>query len=116
MAYIFVLGDRLVLGGTFDAGRDDQRTERAALDAIVDRCRGLLRMDGHPRWSELGRRELRVLAGVRPTRGPEGEYEHTRVEREERGGGVVVHCYAHGRSGATLSWGSAGDAAELALG
>jgi D-amino-acid oxidase len=116
VAYIFVFEDRLVLGGTFDAGRDDHRTERVALDAIVQRCRGLLRMDGHPRWSELGRREIRALAGVRPTRGPLGEFEHTRVEREDLGQGrVVVHCYGHGRSGATLSWASAADVAELAF-
>ncbi|HZW06065.1 MAG TPA: FAD-dependent oxidoreductase [Phycisphaerales bacterium] len=129
VAYIFVFEDRLVLGGTFDAGRDDHATDRPALDALLERCRNLLRMDGFPRWAELGRgragtggrEELRALAGVRPTRGPggvgrAGAYEHTRVERESVAGGVVVHCYGHGRSGATLSWGSAAEVADLLLG
>ncbi|HYD01868.1 MAG TPA: FAD-dependent oxidoreductase [Phycisphaerales bacterium] len=134
VAYIFVFEGRLVLGGTFDAGRDDHTTDRPALDAVLERCRNLLRMDGFPRWAELGRGrtetggagltsgELRSLAGVRPTRGPggvgrAGAYEHTRVEREllNDRGGTVIHCYGHGRSGATLSWGSAAEAADLLL-
>ena len=116
VAYIFVFDDRLVLGGTFDAGRDDHATDRQALDAIVDRCRELLRFDGHPRWSELGRSEIRTLAGVRPTRGPAGEFEYTRVEREDLGDDRwLVHCYGHGRCGASFSWATAADVVRLAL-
>lgn len=116
VAYIFVFGDRLVLGGTFDAGRDDQKTERATLDSIVERCRELLRVDGHPGWDALGRTEIRALAGVRPTRGPAGQFEFTRVEREDVDGERrIVHCYGHGRCGASFSWASAVDVVELAI-
>lgn len=112
-AYIFHFGDRLVLGGTFDVDRDDAGTDRAALDAIVVRCRELLRLDGFARWSEVGRTELAALGGVRPVRGPRGEFEHTRVEAEARRAGTVVHHYGHGRAGISLTWGSAEDAADL---
>ncbi|MDP1662279.1 MAG: FAD-dependent oxidoreductase [Phycisphaerales bacterium] len=119
VAYIFVIDDRLVLGGTFDAGRSDQGTERTAIDGIIQRCRALLRADGHPRWEELGAEgsELRVMAGVRPTRGAAGAFEETRVELQPFGHGrAVVHCYGHGRSGASISWSTAADAVELAMG
>lgn len=119
VAYIFVIDDRLVLGGTFDAGRNDQGTERTAIEGIIHRCRALLRADGHPRWEELGAEgsELRVMAGVRPTRGAGSAFEETRVELQPFGHGrAVVHCYGHGRSGASLSWSTALDAAELAIG
>jgi len=118
VAYIFVFPDRLVLGGTFDAGRTDHATDPDALHGIVRRCRELLRLDGFPGWERLARDGVtRALAGVRPTRGPADEFEQTRVEREDFGGGrTVVHCYGHGRAGATVSWATAQDAADLALG
>lgn len=116
VAYIFVFRDRLVLGGTFDAERDDHRTDEASIEGIVDRCRGLLRLDGNPRWNDLARGTRTTFAGVRPTRGPAGAYEHIRVEREERANGpVVVHNYGHGRAGVSLAWGTAAEAASLAL-
>ena len=54
---------------------------------------------------------VRSVAGIRPFRkgGP-------RIEREELGGKTVVHNYGHGGAGYTLSWGSAGVAAELLRG
>ncbi len=116
ITYVFVFPDRLVLGGTFDSGRDDRMTDRPTLEALLTRCRELLRLDGHPQWRQLGVTEIRSLAGVRPTRGPANQYEHTRVEREPCGDGrVVVHNYGHGRSGVTLSWATALEAARLAL-
>ncbi len=116
VAYIFVFRDRLVLGGTFDKEREDDRTDPGALDAIIERCRDLLRLDGHPRWQDLARTRIRALAGVRPARGAEGWYEDIRVERIDLPGGrALVHNYGHGRSGVTLSWATAEDAAALAL-
>jgi D-amino-acid oxidase len=113
VAYVFAFRDRLVLGGTFEPGREDGSTDRGTIDAIVERCRGLLRMDGHPRWRDLGRTELRALAGARPAR---GTGEDMRVERVDLGGGrALVHNYGHGRSGVTLSWATAEEAADLAL-
>lgn len=117
VAYVFVFRDRLVLGGTFDAGREDAGSDAPAVKGILERCRGLLRLDGHPGWERLGRSgRAEVRVGVRPTRGGEGAFEWTRVEREERAGGaVVVHNYGHGRSGASFSWATAEEAADLAL-
>lgn len=116
VAYIFVFGDRLVLGGTFDADREDHTIDPSAIEAILDRCRGLLRLDGHPRWNDLARGAKACLAGVRPTRGPDGAFEHIRVEREETTpGAAVIHNYGHGRAGVSLSWGTAAEAASLAL-
>ncbi|MFM9995754.1 MAG: FAD-dependent oxidoreductase [Phycisphaerales bacterium] len=117
VAYIFVFRDRLVLGGTFEGGREKGTTDRPTLDAIVERCRGLLRLDGHPRWRDLARHEIGAFAGVRPARGGPAQFEATRVERVERAGRrVIVHNYGHGRSGVTFSWASAEAAADLALG
>jgi D-amino-acid oxidase len=116
VAYVFGFGDRLVLGGTFDAGRDDAQTDAPALDAIIERCRELLRLDGFPRWADLAKTRSRVIAGVRPTRGLGNEYELTRVERDRLPDGrAIIHNYGHGRAGVTLSWATAEDAAELAL-
>lgn len=117
VAYIFVFRDHLVLGGTFEAGREDHATDRATLDAIVERCRGLLRLDGDPRWRDLARTEIGAFAGVRPARGGPTQFEETRVERVDLPGGrAIVHNYGHGRSGVTFSWASAEEAADLALG
>lgn len=116
VTYVFMFGDRLVLGGTFDAGRDDAQTDGPALEAIIDRCRALLRLDGFPRWADLAKTRSRVIAGVRPTRGPGNEYEHTRVERDRLPDGrPLIHNYGHGRAGVTLSWATAADAADLTL-
>lgn len=117
VAYIFVFRDRLVLGGTFEGGRDASTTDRPTLDAIVERCRGLLRLDGCPRWRDLARHEIGAFAGVRPARGGPAQFEATRVERVELARRrVIVHNYGHGRSGVTFSWASAEEAADLALG
>ncbi len=117
VAYIFVFRDRLVLGGTFEDWRDDDQTDPASTNAVIQRCRHLLRIDGHPRWEELARVQTRALAAVRPTRGPQGAFEYTRVERTDLPGGhAIVHNYGHGRAGASLSWGTAQEAATLAMG
>jgi D-amino-acid oxidase len=116
VTYVFTFADRLVLGGTFEAGRDDAQTDGPALEAIVDRCRELLRLDGFPRWADLAKTRSRVIAGVRPTRGLGSEYEHTRVELDRLPDGrPLIHNYGHGRAGVTLSWATAADAADLTL-
>ncbi|MBL8763829.1 MAG: FAD-dependent oxidoreductase [Phycisphaerae bacterium] len=114
VAYVFVFRDRLVLGGTFESGRTDARTDPAELDAIVERCRGLLRLDGFPRWDDLARARGREMAAARPTRGPGDVHEQTRVELEPRENGrAIVHNYGHGRTGVTLSWGTATEVADM---
>ncbi len=118
VTYVFRFGDRLVLGGTFEAQREDLNTDPATLEAIVHRCRELLRADGFPRWQGLARTRTRVVAGVRPTRGDHpSEFERTRVERETSPcGATIIHNYGHGRAGVTLSWGTAEEVGELVFG
>jgi D-amino-acid oxidase len=115
--YVFAFRDRLVLGGSFIAGRDDDATDQPTIGGIIDRCRSLLNLDGFPRWNDLARGgEIRRTAARRPTRGPDGVWEQLRLDREDHAGGVVVHHYGHGRAGASLSWGTAREAAEMAIG
>jgi D-amino-acid oxidase len=117
VGYVFNFGDHLVLGGTFEMGREDSTPDEPALGAIVDRCRNLLRLDGHPRWADLARTRLQARAAPRPSRGRGDVHEDIRLEREDLPGGrTIVHNYGHGRTGVTLSWGCAAEAADLALG
>jgi D-amino-acid oxidase len=114
---VFNFGDHLVLGGTFEMGREDSTPDEPALGAIVDRCRNLLRLDGHPRWADLARTRLQARAAPRPSRGRGDVHEDIRLEREDLPGGrTIVHNYGHGRTGVTLSWGCAAEAADLVLG
>ncbi len=115
VAYIFVFSDRLVLGGSFEPGVAGDHTSEAQTRGIIDRCRALLRVDGHPRWAELGTRVLDVRAAARPTRVIGESSEMVRLEADARAGGRVVHNYGHGRSGVTLSWGCALETADLLL-
>lgn len=113
VTYVFLYDDHLALGSTFEVDVEEERTEDAAIEAIVQRCRELLRVDGHPRWNELGGGRLRRLAGLRPTREGEGTLEAVRLEVERTPSGVVIHNYGHGRSGVTLCWGCAAEVAGL---
>jgi D-amino-acid oxidase len=116
VAYIFTFGDRLILGGTFELGREGADTDEPSLAAIIDRCRNLLRLSGHPRWADLARRRTEVRAAPRPSRGRADTHEAIRLEREVLPTGqTLIHNYGHGRTGVTLSWGCAAEAADLAL-
>lgn len=110
VTYVFAFPRHLVLGGTYEPGISVDATEPDAIDAILERCRNLLRADGHPRWNELGRDEIRRVAGLRPARVVGNNSEAIRLELERLGdGNAIVHNYGHGRSGVTLSWGCAAD-------
>jgi D-amino-acid oxidase len=116
VAYVFRFADRLVIGGSFEQGREDDQTDEASLAAILERARNLLRADGHPRWRDLGRTILETRAARRPARGIAGIFEDIRLEGEERGADRrVVHNYGHGRMGVSLSWATAAEAADLCL-
>lgn len=114
VTYIFAYPNHLVLGGTYEPGVATEATEPAAIDAILDRCRNLLRADGHPCWHELGRDEIKRVAGLRPARvvGHNSEAIRLEVERTTPGR-TIIHNYGHGRSGVTLSWGCAADVVRL---
>jgi D-amino-acid oxidase len=91
----------IVLGGTDDAGAWDRAPDRSTTQAIVERAAALV---PELRWARV--RGTRV--GLRPSR------PSVRLEAERSAAGAfVVHCYGHGGTGVTLSWGCADDVAEL---
>ena len=111
--YVFRFSDRLVVGGTFEANRPDMGTDPVTLEAILQRARAMLRLDGHARWSDLGSVVLEARGAARPTRGGEGVHEDVRVEPDPDHGRRLIHNYGHGRQGATLSWATAAEVADL---
>ena len=96
MVYVVPRGQDVICGGIaedgVEAGEPDQRTAAA----ILERCVAVV--------PELaGAEVLGHAVGARPVR------PAVRLERE----GDVVHCYGHGGSGVTLSWGCADEVARL---
>jgi len=94
----------VVLGGSYEVGRDDTTPDPAEAAAIVERCTALV-----PRLA--GAKVLADRIGLRPARrgGP-------RVEREDTPDGRrIVHAYGHAGAGMTLSWGCADAVTRLAL-
>jgi D-amino-acid oxidase len=117
VTYIFPHDDHIVLGGTYEVGQWTEQTDPAALEAILLRCREMLRATGHPRWNELGAERITALAGLRPARIVGNDAEAVRLEVEGAGGGRrIIHNYGHGRTGVSLSWGCAAEVAHLAEG
>jgi D-amino-acid oxidase len=94
--YVIPRTTDVVLGGTDEDGEWSRTPSPAVADAIVRRATELV-----PDVAKA--RVLRHRVGLRPAR-PE-----VRLERE----GDVIHCYGHGGSGVTLSWGCADDVAAL---
>jgi D-amino-acid oxidase len=104
LTYFFPHRDRVVLGGTEQAGNWNLEPDGATAEAIVGRCAAVEPALGTARV-------LTHRVGLRPFR------PRVRLEREDTGSGpVVVHNYGHGGSGVTLAWGCAQDAAALVLG
>jgi D-amino-acid oxidase len=87
----------VVVGGTDVEGDWSRTPSPEVADGIL--ARGARLVPG-----VAGARVIRHKVGLRPAR-PE-----VRLERDGR----VVHCYGHGGSGVTLSWGCAEEVAELA--
>jgi D-amino-acid oxidase len=100
--YVIPRGTDVVCGGTADA--EDTDTDAVDLEpdpktaeAILERCREVVpELAGAP--------VLGHAVGIRPVR------PQVRLERD----GDVIHCYGHGGSGITLSWGCADDVVRLA--
>lgn len=93
--------DGLVLGGTAQDG--DERLAADDADTATILAGMAARLP-----ALRGARVRAVRVGLRPCR------PTVRLEREDRGGGrAIVHCYGHGGSGYTLSWGCAEDVAQL---
>jgi D-amino-acid oxidase len=94
--YVIPRSRDIVVGGTDVEGDWSRTPSPEVAEGILTRGARLV--------PELaGARVIRHKVGLRPVR-PE-----VRLEREGR----VVHCYGHGGSGVTLSWGTADEVAEL---
>lgn len=98
--YVLPRGDHVVVGGTSEEGSYDTGPDPAAAARMLARAAAV-----EPALA--GARLLGHRVGLRPTR------PTVRVEAEHRGEGAVVHCYGHGGSGYTLSWGCADDVLSL---
>jgi D-amino-acid oxidase len=90
----------VVLGGTAEEGADRLDADPVVATAILERCAAAV-----PALRRA--RVLGAAAGVRPAR------PAVRLESEQRGGGIVVHCYGHGGAGVTLAWGCADEVVAL---
>ncbi|HYT09089.1 MAG TPA: FAD-dependent oxidoreductase [Mycobacteriales bacterium] len=96
MVYVVPRGTDVVCGGTADEDAEDREPDPKTAEAILERCRELVpELTGAP--------VLGHAVGIRPVR------TGVRVER----GDDVVHCYGHGGSGVTLSWGCADEVVRL---
>jgi D-amino-acid oxidase len=102
LTYVLPRVDDVVVGGTAQEGD-------ARLDPDPQEAAALLRRAG-ALVPELARARVRAhRVGLRPVR------PAVRLEREATEDGTVVHCYGHGGSGVTLSWGCAEDVLRLVL-
>ncbi|MFD9107038.1 FAD-dependent oxidoreductase [Streptomyces bottropensis] len=98
---IYPHGDVVVLGGTAIDDEGDLSDDPDTAQAIVGRCAEIV--------PELATAKfIAHRVGARPTR------SEVRVEAERNQHGArVFHNYGHGGSGVTLSWGCAGEIANL---
>ena len=97
--YVIPREHEVVVGGTEQHGEWSRTPSPATAAAIIERASALV-----PAVAQA--RVLRHKVGLRPAR------PTVRVERV----GDVVHCYGHGGSGVTLSWGCAEDVVGLVTG
>ena len=97
--YVVPRSRDIVVGGTAVEGEWSRTPSPEVATAILERAARLV-----PEISEA--RVLRHKVGLRPAR------PSVRLEREGR----IVHCYGHGGSGVTLSWGCAEEVVSLADG
>jgi D-amino-acid oxidase len=95
--YVIPRATDVVLGGTHDVGEWSRTPSPEVADDILRRASALV-----PAVADA--KVVRHKVGLRPAR-PE-----VRLERV----GDVIHCYGHGGSGVTLSWGCADEVLGLA--
>jgi D-amino-acid oxidase len=101
LTYLAPREETVVLGGTAQRGAHDLTPDARTAREIVARCAALV-----PETARARIVEHRV--GLRPAR------TAVRLERDVLGDGrTVVHCYGHGGSGVTMSYGCARDVVAL---
>jgi D-amino-acid oxidase len=101
LTYVAPREETIVLGGTSQRGADDLTPDPQTAWEILARCAALV-----PQVARARIVEHRV--GLRPAR------TAVRLERDVLGDGrPVVHCYGHGGSGVTMSYGCARDVVAL---
>ena len=104
LTYFFPHGDRVVLGGTEQAGDWSRAPDDATARRIIAACAAV--------QPALGIADvLAHRVGLRPFR-PRVRLESGTALLD---GTAVVHNYGHGGAGVTLSWGCGQEAARLAL-
>lgn len=97
--YVIPRENEIVVGGTAEEGEWSRTPDPRLAAMILERATALV--------PELaGAQVLRHKVGLRPAR------PAVRLEREGR----IIHCYGHGGSGVTVSWGCADEVADLAAG
>jgi D-amino-acid oxidase len=103
--YVIPRSRDIVVGGTEERGAWDRRPDPAVADELLRRATALV--------PELrGARVLGHRVGLRPAR-PAVRLEEAGPVPNRPSGSRVVHCYGHGGSGVTLSWGCADEVAAL---
>jgi len=93
--YILPHGDKVVLGGTAEAGSWNLEPDPGIARAIVARCAAIM-----PSLATAPVIEHRV--GLRP-----GRHRIRLDEQAQPNGSRLIHSYGHGGSGVSLSWGCA---------
>jgi D-amino-acid oxidase len=96
-AYVIPRSRDIVVGGTEGRGEWSPTPAPATAERILEHARELV-----PELASA--RVVGHRVGLRPAR------PSVRLERD----GSVLHCYGHGGSGVTISWGCAGEVAALA--
>ena len=104
LAYAIPRSETIVLGGTAQDSVWGTMPDPAVARAIVARCARMVPEFG---WRLERARVVAHRVGLRPGR------PSVRLEEEISGERRVVHCYGHGGSGVTLSWGCAAEVARL---
>ncbi|MEU4395557.1 FAD-dependent oxidoreductase [Kribbella sp. NPDC023855] len=90
----------IIVGGTAEPDNWDLTVDEKIAERIIDRAASLI--------PELRKAKvLRQRVGLRPAR------PSVRCESVRTGDRRVIHCYGHGGSGVTLSWGCADEVLEL---
>lgn len=104
VTYAIPRSTTIVLGGTAQDSVWTNVPDPATARAIVSRCAAMVPEVG---WRLERAKILAHRVGLRPGR------PTVRLEEERVGDRRVVHCYGHGGSGVTLSWGCAADVTRL---